>query len=94
MALAAKEEPEMAESFSNMLKHPETREMPKSNLPKDVIYRGYHSLDSIILLTKDIDEIDLATAIKRSRSYETNSCSESCEIYSTQSQMQLEHHVA
>lgn len=89
LALAAKQEPEMAKEFSDMLKHPETREMPKSKLPKDVIYRGYHSVDSIILLTKDIDEKDLDSAIKSSGGNDSNSCSESCEIYSNQMQMEL-----
>lgn len=87
VALAAKEEPFMAKQFSDMLKHPETREMPKSNLPKDVIYRGYHSLDSIILLTKDIDKESLQSKVKYGGGYDANSCSESCEVYNAQTDM-------
>lgn len=50
--------------------------------PKEIMYRGHHSLASIAALYREQDyDVAYASMIK-SKSLDVGSCSESCEVFS------------
>lgn len=81
IALAIKDEPLLAAEFASMLSSPKVRDFSqKRGLPKNVIYRGSLSLEGISKMYADTDRDYLFKSLKSSKRYDTNSCSESCEI--------------
>jgi len=79
IALAAKDEPEMAVKFISMINSPEVHKRESRGLPPDIMYRSNQSLTSIIEAYKDVDRDELAARIESGRSYDTGACSESCD---------------
>ena len=82
IALAAKDEPEMAINMINMINMINSDEVairPTRDLPQDIMYRDHHSLESIINAYKDIPRSDIIKGLRGRKSFETGSCSESCE---------------
>lgn len=79
VALATKDEPELAGDFIdaiygelwNRRGHP-------------IMYRGGHTLTSLIALFGDTERDELASRMHSMRQYDTGSCSESCEAFSGQ----------
>ncbi len=45
------------------------------------MYRGNHSLESVIALYADYDREDIAATIRGNGGYESGSCTESCEAF-------------
>lgn len=72
VALAAKDEPEMAEVFWNCLVAYDKKE-------DKVMYRNKHTLQEVIALFADDSRDELASRMHSMRQYDTGSCSESCE---------------
>ena len=81
IAIAIKDEPLLAAEFASMLSSPKVRDFSeKRGVPKNVIYRGLLSLEGISKMYADTDRDYLFKSLKSSKRYETNSCSESCEV--------------
>lgn len=75
MALAAKDEPELAEQFWRMIKEEDIK-------TDKVMYRSNRSLSEVIALFSGEDRYELASRMRSMRRYDTGSCSESCEAFS------------
>lgn len=75
VALAAKDEPEMAEVFWNCLVAHDKKE-------DKIMYRNKHTLQEVIALFSDDSRDELASRMHSMKQYETGSCSESCEAFS------------
>ncbi|MDU4943960.1 MAG: phosphoadenosine phosphosulfate reductase family protein [Mixta calida] len=77
VALAAKDEPELASIFIQTLQDCDTKE-------DKVMYRSNTSLEQVIALFSDTGRDDLAARMTSMRQYDTGSCSESCEAFGGQ----------
>lgn len=75
VALATKDEPELAKQFVQMLDENDTKE-------DRVMYRNNNSLSQVIALFGDTERDELASRMRSMRQYDTGSCSESCEAFS------------
>ncbi|WNO60422.1 phosphoadenosine phosphosulfate reductase family protein [Rheinheimera sp. MMS21-TC3] len=83
VALAIKDNPVMAQEFIDLINEDTVRDMNRV-FPKEVMYRGHQSLESIRATYADISREELIASIRGSHSLDTGSCSESCEPYSDQ----------
>ena len=83
IALAVKDNPEMAQEFINMVNEPTVRDMGRK-FPLNAMYRDYMSLEQIRDKWADVDRADIIATLRGSKRFETGSCSESCEAYSDQ----------
>ena len=79
VALATKDEPEMAKKFIEMVNMDDIAMRPTQKDHPEIMYRGHHSLDSIIKTYNDTDSVKNKQNIYKSKSFDTGSCSESCE---------------
>lgn len=77
VALAAKDEPELAQEFWQMIQDEDKKE-------DKVMYRSNRSLGEVIALFSDVSRDELASRMHSMRQYDTGSCSESCEAFSPQ----------
>jgi hypothetical protein len=77
VALAAKDEPELAANFIHTLQTFDVK-------PDKVMYRNNNSLEQVIALFSDTGRDELASRMTSMRQYDTGSCSESCEAFSGQ----------
>lgn len=77
VALAAKDEPELAASFIHTLQAFDIK-------PDKVMYRSNNSLEQVIALFSDTGRDELASRMTSMRQYDTGSCSESCEAFGGQ----------
>lgn len=77
VALAAKDEPELAANFIHTLQSFDVK-------PDKVMYRSNNSLEQVIALFSDTGRDELASRMTSMRQYDTGSCSESCEAFSGQ----------
>ncbi len=77
VALAAKDEPELAAQFIKTLKVFDVK-------PDKVMYRSNNSLEQVIALFSDTGRDELASRMTSMRQYDTGSCSESCEAFGGQ----------
>ena len=78
VALASKDEPELAAEFWQMIQ----AEDKKSD---KIMYRSNRSLGDVIALFNDVSRDELASRMTSMRQYDTGSCSESCEAFSNES---------
>lgn len=85
VALAARDEPELAQDFIKVIGGKTVKIIPSRTLDSDVMYRNHLSLNSVIELYKDTPRDKLAMSIKST--FETGSCSESCEAFNEQLEM-------
>ena len=84
LAYASKAEPEMAAEFIKIIEDDTVRE-PVRDFDKRIMYRGNHSLRSIILAYKDYEIEEIEKTILSMRALDSGSCSESCEAFSNES---------
>lgn len=77
VALAAKDEPELAAQFIQTLQVFDVK-------PDKVMYRSNNSLEQVIALFSDTGRDELASRMTSMRQYDTGSCSESCEAFGGQ----------
>lgn len=89
VALAAKDEPEMAVDFLKMIDSKKIRIIEKRELPIDLMYRGQMSLKQIINTYADMDRGELFKTLRYSSRFESGSCSESCEVFNDDFQLDL-----
>lgn len=75
VALATKDEPELAHQFIQML--------DDHDIKSDrVMYRNNNTLSQVIALFDDVGRDELTSRMRSMRQYDTGSCSESCEAFS------------
>ncbi len=79
VALAARDEPELAAEFWNLITDPSVRIVERRQQENKIMYRGNNSLESIIAVFSDNTREDIAATIKGGGGYDPNSCTESCE---------------
>ena len=84
IALAIKDEPEMFEKFASMIEGDDVRILEGRTEAKDVMYRGYKTLRSIAEEYKDTPREVLFNSIRANKSFDSGSCSESCDAFGDQ----------
>lgn len=77
VALAAKDEPELAAKFIQTLQTFDAKQ-------DKIMYRSNTSLEQVIALFSDTGRDELASRMTSMRQYDTGSCSESCEAFGGQ----------
>jgi hypothetical protein len=80
VALAAKDEPQLADKFIKMINMDDVRIVPSRTTANDAMYRQSMSLEGIIDLYAEMPRDKLAKTVRST--FETGSCSESCEAFS------------
>lgn len=84
LAIAAKDEPQMAANFIKMIEDDSVPiNFENDRHSKTIMYRNGHSLKSIIAMYEDVPREDIVKSLRRS--FDTGSCSESCEVFSEDS---------
>lgn len=82
IALAARDEPDLAADFWEMIKAPTVRTVEGRQHDGDIMYRKHHSLESVIALFAEHSRDEIASTIRGGGGYDTGSCTESCEAMS------------
>ena len=80
IALAAKDEPQLADKFIKMINMDDVRIVPSRTTANNAMYRQSMSLEGIIDLYAEMPRDKLAKTVRST--FETGSCSESCEAFS------------
>ncbi len=80
IALAARDEPQLATDFINLLDLKNVRQDGPDAMRNNKMYRGRQSLQMIIDSHSHMSRDEIASTIRSMRRDESNSCSESCEI--------------
>ncbi|AOR64839.1 phage N-6-adenine-methyltransferase [Pectobacterium wasabiae] len=81
IALAARDEPQLAAEFWQLITDPSVRVVDRRQQANKIMYRGNHSLESVIALYADKSREDIAATIRGNGGYESGSCTESCEAF-------------
>jgi hypothetical protein len=84
VALAAKDEPLLADAFKSVIESSEVRIVDQRKSPSLEMYRGRQSLGQIIQTFKDIDAEEIRVNLRGAKRFDSGSCSESCEIFSSE----------
>lgn len=85
IALAAIDEPEMLADWDNMINSDDARQLGYT--PKDQMYRSTRNIHDIIALFAENSRGEMIDRMRHSKRFDTGSCSESCEVFSTQEDM-------
>lgn len=89
VALAARDEPKMTEDFINLINDPDVRVVERRQQENKIMYRGNNSLISIMEMYQNHSREDILATIRGNKGFESGSCSESCEIFSCQLDLDL-----
>lgn len=81
LALAARDEPEMAAEFWQLINDPSVRVVERRQQENKIMYRGNNSLESVIALFADHSREEIAATIRNNGGEESGSCTESCEAF-------------
>lgn len=84
IALATRDEPEMASDFIDLINDPNIRVVERRQQDNKIMYRGNNSLISIMAMYQNYSREDILATIRGNKGYSSGSCSESCEIFSDQ----------
>ena len=84
IALATRDEPKMAEDFINLINDPDVRVVERRQQENKIMYRGNNSLVSIMAMYQNHSRDEILATIRGGGGYDTGSCSESCELFSCQ----------
>lgn len=87
VALAAKDEPNLARKFIKMINMDDVRIVESRTTPSDAMYRQNMSLEGIIDIYAEMPRDKLAKTVRST--FETGSCSESCEAFAEQMDLAL-----
>ena len=79
IALATRDEPELAQQFLNVITDKSVRVVERRQQENKIMYRGNNSLEGIIAMFADHSRDDIAATIRGAGGYDAGSCSESCE---------------
>jgi phage N-6-adenine-methyltransferase len=81
IALAARDEPQMAADFWQLVNEPSVRVVERRQQENKIMYRGNNSLESIIALFSEHSREDIAATIRGGGGYDSGSCTESCDPF-------------
>lgn len=84
VALAARDEPELAVHFIDAISMANDRVTEKTGIPKGVMFRSNNSLQSIIAKFDLHSRDDIADTVRSMKRNESGGCTESCEAFSCQ----------
>ncbi|WP_392562281.1 phosphoadenosine phosphosulfate reductase family protein [Orbus sturtevantii] len=84
IALATRDEPEMAIDFVELINDPKNRVVERRQQENKIMYRGNNSLVSIMYMYQNHSREEIAVTIRGNKAFDSGSCSESCEIFSCQ----------
>lgn len=84
VALAARDEPELANHFIDAISKANNRLNEGSEIPKGVMFRNNNSLQSIIAKFELHSRDDIADTIRSMKRKESGGCTESCEAFGCQ----------
>lgn len=84
VALAARDEPELADHFIGAINAANNRVTERTGVEKGVMFRGYNSLQSIIAKFQLHSRRDIADTIRSMKRKESGGCTESCEAFACQ----------
>lgn len=93
IALAAKKEPKLAKDFINLVNLSDVRIKQSkidNGLTNEQMYRDRMSLKNIIDAYSDFTIQDIESRLRRSKRFDTDSCSESCEAMTSPDEFELE----
>lgn len=82
IALATRDEPEMCQEFLDVITSDSVRVVDRRQQENKIMYRGDHSLESIIAVFSDHSREDIAATIRGMKGTDSGSCTESCEVFS------------
>jgi len=89
VALAAKDEPRLAEEFMAILESDNVREVECRKSPTLEMYRGRMSLRQVITSFQEHDRDELFRSLRSSKRFSSGSCSESCEVFNDDYQLDM-----
>lgn len=89
VALAAKDEPKLAKQFNEVITDKSVRIVESRTSPSEIIYRGRASFSQVIAMFSEHDRDEMFWSLQSSKRYDTGSCSESCEVFSGEAQMDM-----
>lgn len=81
VALALRDEPEMAEQFKKVILSEDVRVVGRRQQENKIMYRDSLSLEAIEQMYANYSRDEIAATIKGNKAYEAGSCSESCEAF-------------
>lgn len=81
VALALRDEPEMAEKFKKVILSEDVRVVGRRQQENKIMYRDSLSLEAIEQMYANYSRDEIAATIKGNKAYEAGSCSESCEAF-------------
>ncbi|MFN1150209.1 phage N-6-adenine-methyltransferase [Serratia liquefaciens] len=81
IALAARDEPQMAAEFWNLVNEPGVRVVERCQQENKIMYRGNNSLESVIALFSEHSREEIVATIRGGGGYDSGSCTESCEAF-------------
>lgn len=81
IALACRDEQEMADAFISAVNDKSVRNVEKRKQHGSIMYRGGNSLISIIKLYENHSRDEILSTIRKTKSFDAGSCSESCEVF-------------
>ena len=84
IALAARDEPELAEQFLELLNEDSVRTVEKRKGGPLEMYRGKLSFDGVMKSFSEHSDDEIRNTIRSMKRDEANSCSESCEVFGEQ----------
>lgn len=93
---AAQSEPLMADEFHSVLNSESVRILPNQPFEGDVIYRGHLSMSGVIRLSAQLPHESVMESISMKEVFEETDptiCSESCEVFSSPEEFELEQYV-
>ncbi|CAI1926274.1 MULTISPECIES: phage N-6-adenine-methyltransferase [Serratia] len=82
IALAARDNPETCQEFMELITSDSVRVVDRRQQENKIMYRGNHSLESIIAMFSEHSREEIAATIRGGGGYDTGSCTESCEVFS------------
>jgi hypothetical protein len=84
IALATRDEPELAKQFLELLNEDSVRTVEQRKGAPLEMYRGKLSFDGVMKSFSEHSDDEIRNTIRYMRRDETNSCSESCEVFGEQ----------
>lgn len=82
LALAAKEEPDLFDEWSEMVHDDSVRLMPADKFGKGHIYRKWQTPEMVVAQFGDATVEELRERVFKTKQYESGSCTEACEVSS------------
>lgn len=79
----------MAEDFINLINDPNVRVVERRQQENKIMYRGNNSLIAIMAMYQNHTREEILATIRGNKGFDSGSCSESCELFSCQLDLDL-----